>query len=298
MKIQFDKNINLFKNKSNAQIIKSIPSYKKYYKQIFISLINELNFDDKLIDCIHIVHDKKSYGTTTPFIDGDKLLFLIEFSDDVILYLSTSTPNSLEAFKSKSIFQHEICHCIEINHLYNTKDINMDIIFDNTIKLNSTYKFILHESIIIWSEFFACYTNCKFNEWHEIPNGEEDIIQLIKWIEVTKRCLDIDNDVKLHKDMIAFLHKFWYNMVSMIAIHLHNNEDVIVDDYRNSTNQYIREYFNYIYNIFKIHINHYPEWISESNYISLGKSLMKILEINGITYSTEDLSDNFIFIKK
>ena len=95
--------------------------------------------------------------------------------------------------------------------------------------------------------------------------------------------------------MLLFLHKFWYNMVSMIAIHLHNNEDIVITDYVNSTDIRIQKYFHYLYDTLKVLIKYYPSWLSENQYIKLGKSLMKILEIYGITYSTDDLSDNFIF---
>lgn len=295
MNIVFDKNICLFKNKTDAQIIQSIPQYKKYYKPKFSTFINELNFNENDIAQIHIIHNKSSYGTTTPIIKDNKLQFVIELSDEILVYIS-DIQNSLETFKSKSVFQHEISHCIEIKTLFDKNVLNVPKLFNENIHINTTYNFIYSEAVNIWSEFFACYNNRKYNEWHEVPNGEEDIIQLLKWIDALKYELNTHDDVKLPEEMLKFLHKFWYNMVSMIAIHLHNNEDTIITDYINSDNECIKIYFQYIYATFKDYNNLYPQWINESHYIEIGKSLMKILEINDITYSTSDLSDNFVFI--
>ena len=282
MDIIFDKNIMQFKNKTEFQIISLIPKYRKYYKPIFLKFINELSFDSKFIESIHIIHNKKSYGTTIPKIQDGQILFEIELSDDILLYIS-EIQNSLETFKSKSIFQHEISHCIEIKTLYESKITNIHDILNKNLTINTTYDFLYSKAVAIWSEFFACYNNRKYNVWHEVSNGEDDITQLIKWIHATKYHLNTHEDVRLCEDMLIFLHNFWYNMISMIAIHLHNNEDIIINDYKNSSNQQIQIYFNYIYDIFKSHLNHYPYWLDEKHYLDLGKSLMKILEIYGIT---------------
>lgn len=296
MNIIFDKNINLFQNKTEIQIVELIPQYRKLYKPILSTFINELNFDERLIDSIHIIHDKPSYGTSFPIIRNGQLYFIIELSDDILVYIS-EVQNSLETYKSKSVFQHELSHCIEIKNLYDKNILNVPKLFDDNIHINTTYNYIYSEAVNIWSEFFACYHNYNFNEWHEIPNVDIDIEQLIKWINASKYHLTNHEDIQLCEDMFNFLHKFWYHLVSMIAIHLHNHEDLLINDYKTSKYPYIKEYFQYIYNFFKTYMNFYPTWISEERYIQLGKALMKILEVNGMTYSTDDLSDNFIFIK-
>lgn len=151
------------------------------------------------------------------------------------------------------------------------------------------------QAVNIWSEFFACYHNRKINEWHECPNVENDLKQLYKWISATKFYLEKHEDAKLSEDMLCFLHNFWYHMVSMIAIHMHNHENILIKDYENTEHEYVSHYFKYIYECFKLDLESYPAWLSEEGYIELGKALMKILEFIQITYSTKDLSDNFIF---
>ena len=78
MNIQFDKDINLFGNLNDLQIIKKLPSYKKYYKEIFIQYIEELHFDIQYIESIHIIHNKPSYGTTKHNMKDGQMYFTIE----------------------------------------------------------------------------------------------------------------------------------------------------------------------------------------------------------------------------
>lgn len=102
MNILFDKDINLFNNKSDLQIIKKLPNYKKYYKQIFLTYISEMHFNVHNIDSIHIIHNKTSYGTTKYCIRDNQIYFIIEISDDIIPYVS-GVQNSLDTYKAKSI---------------------------------------------------------------------------------------------------------------------------------------------------------------------------------------------------
>jgi len=66
-------------------------------------------------------------------------------------------------------------------------------------------------------------------------------------------------------------------MVSVIAVHLHNHEDILINDYKKEEYNFIDTYFDFIYQYLKANLDFYPIWLSESNYIKLGKALMKIL---------------------
>lgn len=294
MNILFDKNIDLFVNKSDLDIIKKLPSYKKYYKPIFIQYIQELNFDIQYIESIHIMHNKSSYGTTKHNIKDGQISFIIELSDDIIPYVS-NVQNSTDTFKAKSIVQHEICHCIEIKQLYDSNALGIENPLNENFKINTTYNYLYEQAVNIWSEFFACYYNRKINEWHECPNVEDDLVQLNKWISATKYYLNGHKDVQFCEDMLKFLHTFWYHMVSLIAVHLHNHESILITDYKNAKYDYVPQYFDYIYQCLKLNLESYPTWLSEDGYIKMGRSLMKILELNQLDFSTDDLSDNFIF---
>ena len=296
MNIMFDKDINLFEKKNDLQVIKKLPYYKQYFKPIFLNYINELNFDIRKIDSIHIIHNKSSYGTTNHYVKDGQIYFTIELSDDIISYVS-DIQNSTDTFKAKSIVQHEICHCIEIKQLYESNCLGIINPLSESFTINTTYNYLYSEAVNIWSEFFACYHNRKINEWHECPNVEDDLVQLNKWISATKYYLDKHNDIRLCEDMLKFLHTFWYHMVSIIAVHLHNHENILINDYKSTEYSCIPAYFEFIYQYLKAYLDFYPTWLSEDNYIKFGYALMKILELNHITYSTDDLSDNFIFVK-
>ena len=294
MNILFDKDINLFDNHSYLQVIRKLPYYKKHYKPIFLNFISELNFDSDNIDSIYIMHNKTSYGTNKHYIKENKIYFIIELLDEIIPFVS-NTQNSLDTFKAKSIVQHEICHCIEMKQLYDSHCLREENPLNENFRINTTYNFLYEQAVNIWSEFFACCHNRKINDWHECPNVEDDLKQLDKWISATKFYLEKHEDIKLCEDMLYFLHSFWYHMISVIAVYLHNHESILIANYENTEYEYVSQYFTYIYQRFKHALETYPGWVSEDGYISLGKSLMKMLEFNQITYSSDDLSDNFIF---
>lgn len=296
MNILFDRDISLFDNQSDLQIINKLPYYKKHYKPIFRNYINELNFDIKNIDSIHIIHNKPSYGTTKHYVKNGQIYFIIELSDEIIPFVSV-IQNSLGTFKAKSVVQHEICHCIEIKQLYDSHCLGEENPLNENFKIDTTYNFLYEQAVNIWSEFFACYHNREINEWHECPNIEEDIMQLNKWITAIQYYVNGNKSISLCEEMLYFLHQFWYHMVSVIAIHLHNHEDILINEYKNTTYNNIPEYFEFIYQYLKAYLDFYPSWLSEKSYINFGQALMKILELNCVTYSTDDLSDNFIFIK-
>ncbi len=154
MNVVFDKDINLFDNKSDLQIIKKLPYYKTYYKPIFLNFINELHFDVQHIESIHIIHNKSSYGTTKHCIKDGQIYFIIELSDDIIPYVS-NVQDSTDTFKAKSIVQHEICHCIEIRKLYESNCLGITNPLSESFTINTTYNFLYSEAINIWSEFFC-----------------------------------------------------------------------------------------------------------------------------------------------
>ena len=89
-------------------------------------------------------------------------------------------------------------------------------------------------------------------------------------------------------------------MISLMAVYMQNKEPLLLKEFQDCylDYPYTKEYFKSIYDYLSNMIANYPNWISEYNYIEFGKKLLSIFEINGITYTTDDLSDNFIFKKK
>lgn len=295
MQIIFNPNINLFKNKKHSQIINMIPKYKRFYKPIFSKFILEVGIEEKCIHSISIIPDKSSYGTTRHFYKDGSIYFDIELSDEIIPYISFSQ-NSTETFKAKSIFQHELFHCKEIKYIYENHIFYSTNPLDQEFEITSTYNFLFDEAVKLWSEFYAFYNNRSINWWHEVPDVRIDIKEVEKWFLASyKIARDSENsEIKICKDMFKTIHSFWYNMVSMIALHMQSEEDILIEDFNNSEIPFIKAYFQCVYDFLKVYNEFYPDWLSEEKYIKFGKVLMSIMKFYHLDFSTDDLSDNFI----
>lgn len=97
--------------------------------------------------------------------------------------------------------------------------------------------------------------------------------------------------------MLKDMYKFWYHMVSIIAVYIQNKEPLLRKEFSDMYDEfpYLEKYFDLVYTHLNELIQTYPMWISEKEYITIGKILFQILDMNNIVFSTEDLSDNFIF---
>lgn len=298
MNVHFDNSSCLFKNLKTIDIIKKKPLYRKYYKQIFQIWTDELDISDIIIDTIYIKFQKQSYGTAIPKIANGTMTFDIELADDIAPYVS-STQNDIDSFKAKSIFQHELFHCREIVNLYSKHVLPNPSPLDDNFRINTTYNFIYCEAVNTWSEFYACYYNYKINKWHEIPNLEDDMCQLNNWVVITNKQLDVSlaKNIYLSEEMLYTLRKFFNHVVSVIAVYLQNKEPILLKEFTDNYIKYpyLENYFNMICDKLSQLIDTYPDWLSEDEYILFGKSLLEILHFNNLTYSTDDLSDNFRF---
>lgn len=298
MRIAFCTDSCLFKNKTKAQIINSIPKYKNYYKTLINEFIKEVGINSKYINAVAFVTNKSSYGTTNYFIKDENIYFEIEITDELLPYIS-SIQNSTEKFKAKSVIQHELFHCIEIEYLYEHNILSHPNPLDDNFEITTTYNFLYDEAVKLWSEFYAVYNNRSINEWHEIPDVRINIIEINRWFLATKELSQnkVNGEIRMCKDMIKSLHAFWYNMIYMIALYIKSDDSILIEDYIKSDIDFIKEYFEIIYKILKLNIDFYPLWLSEENYIQLGKSLISIMRFYHLDFSTDDLSDNFVLQK-
>ena len=278
MNVQFDNNCCLFKNLKPIEVIKKKPLYRKYYKQIFQIWINELDISDIVIDTIYIRSVKKAYGTVIPNISNNNITFNIELSEDISSYVSPS-PNDIDSFKVKTVFQHELFHCCEIVNLYSKRVLSSPSPLDNNFHINTTYNFIYSEGVKIWSEFYACYYNYKINKWHEIANLEDDMHQLDNFFAITNSQLEVSStkNVYLSEEMLYTLRKFFNHVVSLITVYLQNKEPLLLKEFTDNYTKYpyLELYFNTVCDyLFKL-IETYPNWLSESEYVSFGKHLFQ-----------------------
>ena len=278
----------------------NIESFKSQNKlDILNKWIEEIKFDKNLIHSIIFIADKSLYGTTMPNIVNGTINFIIEISDDIVPYIC-EVQDETDKFIAKSVFQHEIFHFKEILFLYNSNLLPTPNPINDDFPMNTTYNYLYDSAIKLWSEFYACYENYKINPWHEIPNIEIDVNILNKCIIYLSDSIIKYKEIKMHKEILQYSYTLWYHMVSLMAVYMQNKEPLLLKEFQDcySDYPYTEEYFKSIYGYLLNMIEHYPNWISEDNYIEFGKKLLSIFEINGITYSTNDLSNNFIFKKK
>lgn len=293
MQIDISFNSCIFKNKTKQQIIHLIKDIKMYYKSILIGFIKETNFPFESIDAITFEPNMTNYGYVET-INNKDIKFKIHLDDSILPDLSLN-PNSTETFMTKSVVQHEIFHCMEIKYLYDEHILHSPNPLDNNFEITTTYNFLYDEAVKLWSEIYAVYNNRKINVIHEVPDVRLDIQSVQLWLsKISENALKrTDKKIKLPLETLAVLHEFWYHLVSMIALHIESNDQILIDDYKNSNN-IISSYFCFVYDYIKINIDAYPIWLNEENYIKFGKCLMSIISYYGLNFSTEDLSDHFV----
>ncbi len=294
MKISISFDSHIFKNKSKTQIIHSIKDIKNYYKSILINFVKETNFNPEYIDAVIFEKNMTNYGYVEAITNDKNTNFQIHL-DDMILLDLTLNPNSTETFMAKSIFQHEIFHCIEIKYLWDNNILPSPNPLDDNFTITTTYNFLYDEAVKIWSEIYAVYNNRKINVMHDMPDVRIDIQNIQLWLSKIKEnaLKSVDNKIELPSELLQSLHSFWYHLVSMIALYIESGDQILIDDYKNS-DDIICSYFDILYNYIKININAYPAWLSEENYLKFGKILMSIISYYDLDFATEDLSDIFI----
>lgn len=258
----------------------------------------ECDFDNlsfKDINKIDIVMPNSDFcGKIDPFYISDNLLFNFLFDQNVVNNLQSSDMEIRD--KAISIILHELYHYKEITLTANNINYHK-LIFDNNYY--NTYTMVLALGYKQWSEYYAYYNSAKFYQ--------RDIIfdNVIKQSWTTLQAM---RDMLLKNDTVQMPFQFYLNIKNFISnaimfVAQYNNSLnpkylQLIQQYKNNTYyskhyEYIMDLIEYMYSLY----NSYPTWISESKFIQIGKYLLNILQRYDITYSTNDLLDNFIFVK-
>ncbi len=268
----------------------------------FIDLVKrysmQIGFDFSLIKCIQInIYDKfeEWHGKVNPIIMDEELYIELSIHKKVIDNFNTDNQNKQQI--SQSIIKHELFHCKEISITSTYIDWHKAYFHE---PITTTKLLLFDTAIKQWSEYYAYYNSAKLykrdiNLLNRISSSDASLtVMHNKLIEGFR---DIQMPFSFITDIISFIH---------ICI--------IFSAYYNSTNDkkyhkelaYIehsslyKKYYPYIKDLSYVMntlYTSYPKWISESAMIEVGYKLFSFIKINGITYSTNDLSDNFIFIK-
>lgn len=265
-------------------------------------LSKQVDFEFELIQRIHIaVYDKSIawQGKVNPIDDNKNLYFELLFQQNVIDDLISENKDKIQL--SESIIIHELFHCKEMTITSSYMDYNK--LYFNT-QFETTRELLFNTAVHQWSEYYAYYNSTKRNERNiklsSYLSSVEAILCVLynKLAEESDAIADIQLPYNFITDMISFIHR----SVMLIACYnstksrKYQRELEYVE--RSSLYQkyypYLKELSFYMDSLYIT----YPNWVSEKTFMELGYKLFSFIKINGITYSTDDLSDNFIFVKK
>lgn len=253
---------------------------------------SNINFDD--ITKIHITICNKNndwLGKVIPKSSNDKLTFELFIHQSIINDLQTAKDDKYNF--AKSVIFHELYH---INEMLITNKI-IDIVALHDIKRDCTKSLLTNLGYLQWSEYYAHHNSSK----HFKPS-----IHIAKHIEQAEVSLTILKETA-EKENIATMFEFMYNNIEkfisssvILAANYNCSHDSsylkIIRRYEYSNlyapfYNHINEIINYMDSLY----NSYPEWINENVFLEVGEKLFSIIHSFNMTYSTNDLSDNFIF---
>ena len=254
---------------------------------------NNLSFKD--INKIEIVRPNPDFcGKVDPFYINNSLLFDFLFDQDVINNLQ-STDIKIKN-KAISIVMHELYHYKEITITANNINYH-GLIFDNNY--SKTYTMVLSLGYKQWSEYYAYYNSAKYYQRNIIFDNV--IRQSWATLQSIHDMLCKNNVIQMPFQLYLNIKNFISNAVMFAAQYSYClNSEYLESIQRYQNDVYYSKHYEYIIALIEYMsnlYNSYPNWVSESKFIQIGKYLLNILQCYNITYLTNDLSDNFKFIK-
>lgn len=268
-------------------IINSIISDVKSYDDF-----KDVSFDN--IDKIHITiidNAIKWLGKVVPSRLNDNLVFELFIQNSVIDDLFSGDENKI--LFAKSIILHELYH---IKELTLTNKI-IDIMPIYSIKKDCTMSLLLNLGYMQWSEYYAHFNSAK--HYHSSTNIADSIYQSEISLTALKHQLDNESQVIMPEFMYDNINDFISKTIKLAAIYNQTHDDHFLEPIHEYNHRKLYQYhYKYIYTIISYmdkFYQTYPSWISEKSFLEIGKKLFSIINDYDITYSTSDLSDNFIF---
>lgn len=272
----------------NNDIIKILEQYS-----------NEINFDYKLIYRIHIIaYDKLNEwnGKVELLNVNNNLCFELLLQQNVIDNLS-STNNEL-VMESLSVIFHELYHCKEMYVV--SQNTQWENIYFHA-PIDTTKLLLLQIGSHQWSEYYAYYNSSKIYQRkidlvHKLTDAMGSAIVLYNTLDKS----DI-LDVQMQLNDIHNFEQFIHYCVMLVA-HYNSTHGKLYQKELNFIKgvSICEAYYPYLMDI-SSHLDSlyatFPYWVSEYSFIELGCKLLSFIRIHGLTFSTQDYSDNFILIK-
>lgn len=231
-------------------------------------------------------------GMTIPNISNNNLVFELYVQDTIIDDLFSKDED--KCMFSKSVILHELYH---IKELVKTNNI-IDIMPIYNIKKDCTRSMLINLGYKQWTEYYAHFNSAKY--YCSNTTLSDVIYQSEITLSLIKQTIVDESQVQLFEFMYNNIAEFIATSIKFIAIY-NESQDI---SYLKSLKKYEQNdlyinHYNYIHKIipYMDELYHtYPTWVSEEKFLEIGKTLFSIIHEYGITYSTPDLSDNFIFV--
>lgn len=231
-------------------------------------------------------------GMTIPNISNNNLVFELYVQDTIIDDLFSKDED--KCMFSKSVILHELYH---IKELVKTNNI-IDIMPIYNIKKDCTRSMLINLGYRQWTEYYAHFNSAKY--YCSNTTLSNVIYQSEITLSLIKQTIVDESQVQLFEFMYNNIAEFIATSIKFIAIYNESQDISYLKSLRKyEQNDLYINHYNYIHKIipYMDELYHtYPTWVSEEKFLEIGKTLFSIIHEYGITYSTPDLSDNFIFV--
>jgi len=231
-------------------------------------------------------------GMIVPNTLNNELIFELYIQNTIIDNLFSSDEDKF--IFAKSVILHELYH---IKEMITTNKI-IEIMPIYNIQKDCTRSMLINLGYRQWTEYYAHYNSAKY--YYLYTTLDDVIYQSEITLTLIKELLNKEKQIQLFQYMYENIAKFISTSIKFIAIYNASQNISYVESVKKygQSNFYIHHY-EYIHKIIPYMDNlyqTYPNWVSEEKFLEIGKTLFSIIHNYGITYSTFDLSDNFILI--
>lgn len=248
--------------------------------------------ENKLINELQIIKYNDSlgfYGKVMPEIINNELKFNIIYSDIIVNWFCTHDADKY--VYAKSIIYHELYHLKEMSYTCNYIPRNILFLRQNI----STHDVILDFALHQWSEYYAYRLSSEIDtESHSLKNK---IINTHVCLSVALEYASFYTTVSIPVESEQKIANYIATCVREIAFyHGTNNISFLKPIYQyNDTYPNECKYYLFLEKLLNEKWKEYPTKISEEWLLEFGKSLFYIYKLYHLDFSTEDLSDNFVF---
>lgn len=266
MQILIDNNTHLQEQLVKATDFDDLNELKTALLKIITEYITTIELPIEKVDKV-IIADHKSFGQVIPDYKTP-IKFDICFSKYPILFAFNTKLNKVEY--GKSIIYHELQHCKEINITDQKVDINQ---IDNPPNYSLTEHY-LYFGYHQWSEYYAYY-HSSFTYPANIK-GIEKFPNILRDIEVFKQNKPYRGETKYDWHYQNNIEPFVRNAVILVA-HFKSGIDsqakIVLQDFI-SLDANMKTYFDRLVKVFDEFYQNYPNNVSYTNFINIGKTLL------------------------